>query len=167
MLLPLESIQTKIIVLRWQKVILDKDLAELYDVETKYLKRQVKRNIDRFPIDFMFELTKEELRTMRWHFGTSSSEHWGNRYSSFAFTEHGCLQAANVLRSDTAKEMSIAIIRVFAYMRKILATHEELKKLILEHEDEIRKIWFELEKLWYEDDREKRSYIWFTPDHDR
>ncbi len=161
MLVPIESIQDKIIVLRWQKIILDRDLAALYGVETKYLKRQVKRNIDRFPEDFMFELTKQEFETVRWHFGTSSLSHWGTRYLPYAFTEHGTLQAANVLNSEMAKEVSIAIIRVFNHMRKTLATHEQLKALVFENQAEIRSIWFELQKLSLDDECDDSRPIGF------
>lgn len=184
--LSLEHISSKIYIIRWQKVILDRDLAQLYGVETKYLKRQVRRNIDRFPEDFMFELTEQEFRTMRWHFGASNTWNtlnkadrtrwhfgtlntwrWKNiKYPPSAFTEYGCLQAANILRSQQAKKMSVAIIRVFVHMRQRLSDHEHLRKLVLENEDEIRKIRFELEKLNFEQERENRTHIWFNLDDD-
>lgn len=167
MALSLDSIQPKIFTLRWCKVIFDRDLASLYGISTKVLKQAVRRNRDRFPEDFMFELTDEELKHWRSHFVTSNTwDKKGLRYKPYAFTEHWCLQASNVLRSEQAKEMSIAIIRGFTQMRQILASHDELKKLVTEYEDEIRKIWFEIEKLNRKSDRGSRTLIWFTDTHD-
>lgn len=103
---------------------LDRDLSELYGVETKALKQAVKRNLDIFPTHFMFELTKEEFRNLRLQFVTSS---WGGqRYLPYAFTEHGVLQLANVLKSGRAKQMSIRIIEVFIKMREMLLTHKDI-----------------------------------------
>ena len=96
--IPDEIITNKIYLIRGQKVMLDRDLAELYSVETKQLKRQVRRNIDRFPEDFMFELTKEEFKNWRYQFGTSnSSDKMGLRYSPMVFTEHGVAMLSSVL----------------------------------------------------------------------
>lgn len=103
---------------------LDSDLADLYEVETKALKQAVKRNIDMFPCHFMFELTEEEFRNLRSQIVTSS---WGGqRYLPYVFTEHGVLQLANVLRSIRARKMSIQIIEVFIKMREMLTTHKEI-----------------------------------------
>ncbi len=114
----------KILVIRDEKVILDHDLAILYDVETKYLKRQVKRNIERFPGDFMFTLTAEEVNDLRCQIGTSS---WGgNRYHPMAFTEQGIAQISSVLKSPRAINVNIQIIRLFTRMRKLLLNHKEL-----------------------------------------
>ncbi|MBK6765531.1 MAG: ORF6N domain-containing protein [bacterium] len=99
-LIPVERIENKILVLRGQKVMLDRDLAELYGIETKHLNRQVTRNSDRFPDDFMFHLTAEEVENLRFHFGTSS---WGGlRYAPRAFTEQGVAMLSSVLRSPRA-----------------------------------------------------------------
>ena len=110
---------------RGQKVILDRDLAELYGVEVKRLKQAVRRNIDRFPEDFIFELTMEEDRALRSQFVTlKQGAH--TKYLPFAFTEHGILMLANVLRSEQAIAVSIQIIRVFNRMREVLLSHREI-----------------------------------------
>ncbi len=116
-----------IIIIRGQKVILDSDLAELYNVKTGALNRAVKRNIDRFPEDFMFQLTDKEWENLRCHFGTSRS--WGGRrYPPNAFTEHGAVMLANVLRSDTAVSTSIQVVRAFIRLREMLDSNKELSK---------------------------------------
>jgi len=103
---------------------LDSDLAELYGVETKHLKRAVKRNAVRFPKDFMFELNSKELRNLRRQFGTSS---WGGtRYSPMAFTEQGIAMLSSVLNSERAILMNVHIIRVFTRMREMLLTHKDI-----------------------------------------
>jgi len=104
-LVPIERIASKIYLIRNVKIMLDRDLAELYGVETKRLKEQVRRNIERFPEDFMFGLTKEELKNLRSQFATSS---WGGaRYSPMAFTEHGVLMLSSVLKSERAVQVNI------------------------------------------------------------
>jgi len=129
-MIPDEVIVDKIYYIRGKKVMLDRDLADLYQVETKRLKEQVRRNIDRFPDDFMFELTKEELSEWRYNFGTSSSETMGLRVPPFAFTEHGVIMLASVLNSERAIQVNIRIVRIFIRMREIMETHNEiLKKL--------------------------------------
>ena len=123
--IPDEVVINKIYFIRGQKVMLDKDLAELYKVETKQLKRQVRRNIDRFPENFMFELAQEEYDSLRSQIGTlKRGEHI--KYLPYAFTEHGILMLANVLKSERAIQMSIKIIEVFVKMREMLLTHKEL-----------------------------------------
>ena len=126
--IPEEVILTKIFLVRGQKVMLDNDLAELYQVETKQLKRQVRRNPERFPEDFMFELTKDEYNSLRSQFGTSS---WGGtRYLPMVFTEQGVAMLSSVLNSKIAIQVNINIIRVFTKIRMLLETHQEiLKKL--------------------------------------
>ncbi len=106
-MIPDEVIMDKIYLIRGKKVMLDRDLADLYEVDTKQLKRSVRRNIDRFPEDFMFELTKEELADWRYQFGTSSSETMGLRVPPFAFTEHGIIMLASVLNSERAIRVNI------------------------------------------------------------
>lgn len=132
----LQMIQRKIYEIRGQRVMLDFDLAELYGIETKYLKRSVKNNIRRFPSDFMFELTKEEFDSLRCNFSTS--KRGGIRYMPFAFSEHGVAQLSAVLNSDIAIEVNIQIIRTFVAMRQWITTppidknaelREEMKKL--------------------------------------
>ena len=112
-------IQSKIYELRGQKVMLDFDLAEMYGTETKRLKETVKRNIRRFPSDFMFELSKEEYDCLRSQFATSNKR-GGTRYMPFAFTEHGVAQLSSVLNSDIAIEINIQIIRAFIAARQLI-----------------------------------------------
>jgi hypothetical protein len=132
---PDEVLLTKIYYIREQKVMLDKDLAELYGVETKRLKEQVKRNIDRFPSDFMFELSANEFEILRSQIATSSQNWGGTRYLPMAFTEHGVLILSSVLNSEQAINVNIRIMRLFTRMREMLMTH---KDLLIELE-EIRK----------------------------
>jgi hypothetical protein len=127
---PEEIILGKIYMIREQKVMLDMDLAELYGVETKQLKRAVRRNVSRFPLDFMFELTPDELANWRSQFGTSNREKMGLRIPPFAFSEHGVLMLASVLKSERAVQVNIQIVRVFTRMRRLLESHTEiLRKL--------------------------------------
>ena len=123
-LIPDEVIMKKIYLLRGSKVMLDRDLADLYEIETKQLKRAVRRNISRFPKDFMFELSPEEFNNLRSQFGTSS---WGGpRYVPMAFTEHGVIMLASVLNSERAIHVNIQIVRVFTRMSEILTSLKEL-----------------------------------------
>ncbi len=123
--IPDEIISSKIYVIRNLKVLLDRDLANLYGVETKYLKRQVRRNIERFPLSFMFELTKKEDQELRSQFGTlKQGTH--SKYYPFAFTEHGILMLSSVLNSDKAIKMSLQIIDTFVQLRKLANNYEEL-----------------------------------------
>ena len=108
-MLPVESITNKIYFIRDHKVMLDRDLADLYGVETRLLKRTVRRNIDRFPSDFMFELTKKELENWRCQFGTSNNIKMGLRYSPMAFTEQGVAMLSSVLNSKRAIQVNIQI----------------------------------------------------------
>jgi hypothetical protein len=131
-IVPVEKVWQKIIVIRKEKVILDRDLAELYCVETKQLKRAVRRNNSRFPKDFMFILSQEELQNLRSHFGTSS---WGGtRYPPYAFTEQGVAMLSSVLNSERAVKVNIAIMRAFVQMRKMISSHSELLTKVEEME---------------------------------
>ncbi|MBF8250877.1 MAG: hypothetical protein HW382_505 [Deltaproteobacteria bacterium] len=128
-----ERIERSILLLRGQKVMLDSDLAELYGVETKNLVRAVKRNLKRFPSDFMFQLTKEELDNLRFHFGTSSQ--WGGRrYTPYAFTEQGVAMLSSVLNSEKAIEVNILIMRAFVKLREMIASNKDLAKRLDELE---------------------------------
>jgi len=125
---PVELIQRRIYILRGEKVMLDADLAELYRVPTKSLNLAVRRNPDRFPPDFMFQLSQEEFDNLRFQFETSS---WGGRrYPPLAFTEHGVAMLSSVLNSKRAVQMNIVIIRAFMRLREVLATHKELARKI-------------------------------------
>lgn len=131
----LQIIQSKIRELRGKKVVLDFELAELYGVETKVLKQAVKRNIERFPSDFMFVVTKEEEIFLRSQIVTLENKGRGkySKYLPFAFTEQGVSMLSSVLRSSTAIAVNIAIMRVFVRMRELAATYEELKKQMDNH----------------------------------
>ncbi|PRZ26260.1 ORF6N domain-containing protein [Flavobacterium granuli] len=122
-----ETISNKIYFIRNQKVMLDRDLAQLYGVETKRLKEQVKRNLSRFPTDFMFQLSKTEFENWRSQFATSNSEKMGLRYAPMAFTEHGVLMLSSVLNSDKAIQTNIQIMRIFTKVRQMLLDTTEMK----------------------------------------
>jgi hypothetical protein len=125
LVVPDEVVMNKIYVIRNQKVMLDKDLADLYQVETKQLKRQVKRNIERFPEDFMFELTELEYENLRCQIGTSS---WGGvRYLPIVFTEQGVAMLSSVLNSKIAIAVNIQIMRIFTKVRQMLTDNTELR----------------------------------------
>ena len=114
-------------------VMLDFDLAELYETETKYLKRAVRANIRRFPTDFMFELSKIEWETLRCNFSTSNKR-GGTRYLPFAFTEQGVSMLSSVLGSEKAIDVNIAIMRAFVFMRQYALTHKDLTEKLREIE---------------------------------
>jgi len=123
---PLEIIENKILLIRGQKVLLDRDLAELYGVETKRLVEQVKRNKNRFPIDFMFQMNKEEFENWRSQIAMSNSDRMGLRRPPYAFTEHGIAMLSTVLKSERAVQMNIAIIRAFIKMREMLLNNTKM-----------------------------------------
>ena len=130
-------IERRIHLVRNQQVMMDSDLAELYQIETKALKRAVKRNFDRFPPDFMFELTKDENKNLRYQFGTSSlrsqiatSSYGGRRYLSYAFTEYGVVMLSSILNSHRAIQMNIAIVRAFIKLREMLEEYKGLSKQV-------------------------------------
>ena len=116
----LMAIETMIYIIRGQRVMLDSDLAKLYGVETKQLNRQVQRNLKRFPVDFMFQLTENEEENLRCQFGTSSSSYGGRRYLPYVFTENGVAMLSSVLSSERAVEINISIIRIFTKLRSFL-----------------------------------------------
>jgi ORF6N domain len=130
----LEVIQNKIFEIRGHKVMLDFDLASLYNVETKVLKQAIRRNINRFPEDFMFELTKKEFENLRSQIVTSS--HGGLRYMPFAFTEQGIAMLSSVLNSEKAIEINISIIRAFVTIIQFTLSYSELKTKIEEIESQ-------------------------------
>lgn len=146
-LIPVEIIENKIYVIRGQKVILDKDLAMLYEVETKNLNKAVKRNIERFPDDFMFQLTKDEFEilrsqivtsnedsNLRFQFGTSKKQdaRGGQRYLPYVFTEHGVAMLSSVLRSKRAVAINIQIVRIFNRLRNLALEHKDLRDELIE-----------------------------------
>jgi hypothetical protein len=126
-IVPLEIIESRIYLIRGHKVMIDRDLAELYGVKTSNLNKAVKRNIDRFPSDFMFQLTKEEADSLRFQLGTSKAEgRGGRRYLPYVFTEQGVAMLSSVLNSDRAIQVNIAIMRTFVKLREMIATHKDL-----------------------------------------
>lgn len=131
------QIEQKIVLIRDQKVLLDADLAELYGVTTKRLNEQVKRNVDRFPPDFMFQLDEDELVILRSHFATSKSGRGGRRYLPYAFTEHGAIMVASVLNTSRAIEISIYVVRAFVRLREYLSSHKELAHKLAELEKKL------------------------------
>ena len=140
--IPDETVISKIYFIRNEKVMLDNELAELYGVETRRLNEQVKRNIDRFPEDFMFQLTETEFENLKSQIATSS---WGGRRKlPYVFTEHGVLMLSSVLNSDLAIKVNIQIMRVYTKIRNMLATHKDLllkferfETKLADHDDKI------------------------------
>ena len=152
--IPDEVVMSKIYLVRNIKVMLDRDLAELYGVETKRLKEAVRRNMDRFPEEFMFELTKEEFSNWRTQFATSNADKMGLRVPPFAFTEYGVLMLASVLSSKRAIQVNIQIIKIFTKMREMLLTHkdilirlEKIEHTLVGHDDKILLIFEYLKQL--------------------
>jgi phage regulator Rha-like protein len=162
-----EMIVSKIHLIRGHKVMLDNDLAELYGVETKRLKQQVNRNLNRFPVHFMFELTREENENLRLHFATlRHGAH--SKYLPYAFTEHGVLMLSNVLKSERAIQMSIKIIDVFVKLREMLLTHkdillqlEKLENQVIENSEDIRMIFTTLKQFLIPPEQSNRRRIGF------
>jgi hypothetical protein len=153
-LIPDELLIKKIYLIREQKVIMDKDLAELYGVATKVLKQAVRRNQERFPEDFMFEMTPIELENWRSQFVTSNSDKMGLRYPPFCFTEQGVAMLSSVLNSDTAIRVNIQVIRVFTRMRQLVLTHkdillqlEKIERKLSKHDEDIILVFKYLKQL--------------------
>ena len=134
-LIPMEVIEGKILLIRGQKVMLDRDLAELYGVETFNLNKATKRNIDRFPSDFMFQLTSEEAYSLKFQIGMSKTTgRGGRRYRPYVFTEQGVAMLSGVLNSKRAVQVNIAIMRAFVKLREMIASHKDLEKKLNELE---------------------------------
>lgn len=174
-----EQIAHHILVVRSQKVLLDSHLAALYGVTTKRLNEQVKRNAERFPEDFMFQLTATEIAGLRSQLATSnrSAGRGGRRYAPYAFTEHGAIQAANVLNSPKAVEMGIYVVRAFLKLREVLASNKDLArrfeqlevrlhKKLADHDEAIAAILSAIRQLMSPPAPRQRP-IGFTADLDR
>ncbi len=165
------AIESKIYLIRGQKVMMDSDLAEMYGVETKALKQAVKRNIDKFPEDFMFELTAKEAEDFsRSHFVTMKRGQ-NIKYLPFAFTEHGVLMLSSVLRSKQANEVNIRIMRVYSKMKELLMLNkdillklEKLESSSDRHDKDIKIIFSYIKKLIEQPVKEKTSRIGFKKD---
>ncbi len=172
-LITVELITNKIYLIRNEKVLIDADLAELYGVETKVLNQAVRRNLDRFPEDFMFQLSEDEFENLRSQTVTSS---WGGRrYPPFAFTEQGVAMLSSVLKSKSAIQVNIAIMRAFVQLRRFLQSHEELatklKKLeketiekFTEQEKQIQLIFETIKQLIIEKQKPKKPIGFTLPD---
>lgn len=148
-MIPLERIANRIYQIRGQKVMLDSDLAEIYGVQTKVLVQAVKRNVDRFPEDFMFQLSEEEFRALRSQIVTLKPAARGQhrKYLPFVFAEHGVAMLSSVLRSKQAIQVNIAIIRTFVRVRQILASNRDLARKVQEHDRQIATLFDTVEKL--------------------
>jgi len=165
-LIPIEVIEKKIYLIRSHKVMLDSDLAELYGVETFNLNKAVKRNIDRFPQDFMFQLTREEADSLRFQIGMSKTEgRGGRRYLPYAFTEQGVAMLSSVLRSERAIQVNVAIMRAFVKLRKMLLDNKNLRRELEEMkkttDDRFQIVFKTLDQLLSVEERPKRK-IGFT-----
>lgn len=166
--IPSERIINKIYVIRNKKVMLDRDLAELYGVKTMALNQAVKRNIKRFPEDFMFQLNKEEMKNWKSQIVISNSEKMGLRKLPYAFTEQGVAMLASVLNSERAINVNIQIIRTFVKIRGLMATNNALQRKILElekkygsHDEKIKKIFTTLNLLLLEEKTKPKRKIGF------
>jgi len=160
-----EQIESRIFLIRGQKVMLDADLAELYEVETRRLNEQVRRNSERFPEDFMFQLTTEEFANLKSQFATSS---WGGRRKlPFVFTEHGAIMAASVLNSKRAIETSVQVVRAFAGLRQMLASNAELSRKLValekKYDIKFRAVFEAIRELMTPSDPKKKRPIGFAP----
>jgi hypothetical protein len=136
-MIPMERIQNLIFLIRGEKVLIDQQLAELYQVPTKMLIRAIKRNQERFPDDFAFQLTRQELAHLRCQIGTSNAGRGGRRYLPYAFTEQGVAMLSSVLRSKRAAQVNVAIMRAFVSLRRLLATNEVLARKLAELERQL------------------------------
>jgi len=162
-----EKLQQRILLIRGHKVMLDADLAVLYGVSTRALNQAVKRNLQRFPADFMIRLTRAEGKNLRSHFVTSS---WGGRrYPPYAFTEHGTVMLASILNSPRAVEVSVYVVRAFVQLREFLATHRALaaklaalERKLTRHDTEIRSLFEAIKQLMTPPDLPRRR-IGFHP----
>lgn len=144
-LVPIERIASRIYLIRGEKVMLDADLADMYGVETRALVQGVKRNIGRFPKDFMFQLSEKEAENLRSQIVISS---WGGRrYSPYAFTELGVAMLSSVLKSKRAIDINIGIMRTFVRLRQVLATNEDLARKVAQHDRQIAVLFDTVEKL--------------------
>ncbi len=153
-LIPVEVIETKIYYIRDQKVMLDYDLAKLYEVETRIINRNVKRHIERFPEDFMFQLTDSEYETLRSQIGISKEGKGGRRYNPYVFTEQGIAMLSSVLNSKRAIQVNIQIMRIFVKLKQVALTHQELSRRLDEveakydeHDEQIQLVFQAIKQL--------------------
>ena len=167
-LAPVERIAQTILFIRDQKVMLDADLAALYGVDTKVFVQAVRRNVDRFPADFMFQLTKQEFDNLRSQFVTSS---WGGRrYPPYAFTEQGVAMLSSVLRSKRAIRVNVEIMRAFVQLRRMLASHADLARklsaLEKKYDEQFKVVFDAIRELMVPPEPKKKGEIGFSPSRD-
>lgn len=163
-LIPIERIQNVIFLIRGEKVIVDGDLSRLYGVATGNLNKAVKRNQERFPDDFMFQLTDEETTNLMFQIGISSSKHGGRRHNPYVFTEQGVAMLSSVLRSGRAVQVNVAIMRAFVSLRRLLATNEtlarkfaELERKLEGHDEAIKTLFDAIRELMLPPEKAKRE----------
>jgi hypothetical protein len=159
----LNDIETKIYLIRGQKVMLDYDLAELYQVPTMHLNQQVKRNQKRFPPDFMFPLSDQELKNLISQFVISSPSWGGRRKPPLAFTEQGIAMLSSVLRSDRAIDVNVAIMRTFVHLRRVLNSNMELEKRITQLEGQVKIVFDAIKKLSSQEPVPRKRIIGLDP----
>jgi hypothetical protein len=146
-IIPVERIASRIYLMRGEKVMLDSDLAELYGVPTMRLNEQFKRNRDRFPADFAFQMTKQEFESLTSQSAISNTGRGGRRTPPWAFTEHGVAMLSSVLRSKKAVQVNISIIRTFVKLREVLATHKDLARKVEQHDQQIAILFDAVQKI--------------------
>jgi len=171
-IVPQQIIEGKIYLLRGKKVMLDRDLATLYGVETRTLNQAVRRNINRFPEDFMFQLTMEEMENWKSQIVISNKEKMGLRKRPYAFTENGVAMLSSVLSSERAVEVNIQIMRTFTRLREMILTHKELahklaqlERKIGKHDDEIKTIFNAIRQLMVPPEPKRRK-VGFRREHE-
>jgi hypothetical protein len=150
-----EHVAARIHVIRGESVMLDADLSELYGVRTKNLNLAVRRNLRRFPSDFMFQLSPDESASLRLQIATSNSQRGGRRYAPYAFSEQGIAMLSSVLRGARAADVNVAIMRTFVKVRRILATNGDLARRIAQHDLEIATLFTQVQKLLTPEPRKK------------
>jgi len=156
-----DVIASRIYIIRHLKVMIDRDLASLYEVETRVLKQAVRRNIDRFPDDFMFEMTKEEFENWRSQIVMSSSDRMGLRHAPMVFTEQGVAMLSSILNSERAIQVNIQIMRTFSKLRQMLLDNVELKKklesLEKKYDEQFRIVFEAIRELFIQEEKPKRK----------
>lgn len=171
-MVPLERVVSRIYLVRGQKAMLDADLAKLYGVTTKRLNEQVKRNIDRFPSDFMFQMNAREYGSLRSQIATTKKQpgRGGRRYLPYVFTEHGAIMAASVLDSERAVQISIYVVRAFVQLREMLSSNKELARTLNElerklatHDRAISELFEAIRQLMTPPEPKKKRPIGFAP----
>jgi hypothetical protein len=165
--IPPERIERRILLVRGQKVMLDADLAELYEIATKTLNQSVRRNVERFPEDFMFQLTTTEAEGLRSHFVTSNDGRGGRRYRPYAFTEQGVSMLSSVLRSPRAVHVNIAVMRAFVKLREILASNRDLARRLDEmesrYDEQFKAVFAAIRELMRPPEKPRRRIGFDTP----